>query len=210
MKHGKCLGRKRQAGKAGITFYRRQFNLGGSPRPPTVHSLYTRASPPLRRSFAFISVSSAHLPPATPAVLRHRPPQHRGDLRRTEARPAVHQVAIDAARLHMHGQACAHMGTWMCRVYAGAYTQVCMVMHGMHGHARVHGRAWKAHGVPHGGPMPQTVRAPCVHRACTVHACTVHAYTVGAGAHAACTPMHTHACVVAPLASARAARNSAA
>ena len=41
----------------------------------------------------------AHLPPAAPAMLRNGPPQHRRDLRRRKARPAVHQVAVDAARL---------------------------------------------------------------------------------------------------------------
>ena len=32
-------------------------------------------------------------------MLRNGPPQHRRDLRRRKARPAVHQVAVDAARL---------------------------------------------------------------------------------------------------------------
>ena len=32
-------------------------------------------------------------------MLRNCPPQHRRDLRRGKARPAVHQVAVDAARL---------------------------------------------------------------------------------------------------------------
>ena len=44
-------------------------------------------------------IGLAHLPPAAPAMLRNCPPQHRRDLRRCKARPAIHQVAVDAARL---------------------------------------------------------------------------------------------------------------